>query len=150
MYAALSGEVYLAYAGAGERYGGPEKWPRFAGEGKDAPVVVGVRVEVENPDARGIPDGIGYARHPCFVSSFAEVRDGLEELGWHLVLLPGAEGLVEVDGGADEAQVGQRLREITQSLAGGPDFLGVEAEVVGVGEQLLEGEAGVVESACPG
>ena len=84
MYAALSGEVYLAYAGVGERYGSPEKRLRFPDEGKDAPVVVGVRVEIEDTNARGIPDRIGYARHPCFVSSFAEIRDGFEELGRHL------------------------------------------------------------------
>src|SRR5919107_4323943 len=44
----------------------------------------------------------------------------------------------------------QRLREITQGLAGGSDLLGVQAEVVGVGEQLLKSEAGVVETACTG
>ena len=64
MHTALSGKVYLAHAGAGELYGGPEKWLRFADEGKDASVVVGVRVEVEDTDARGVPDRIGYARYP--------------------------------------------------------------------------------------
>src|SRR4028119_643394 len=45
---------------------------------------------------------------------------------------------VEVEGGADEGEVSKGLREVAQSLAGVPDLLGVEAEVVGVAEQLLE------------
>jgi hypothetical protein len=77
VYAALSGEVYLACASAGERYGSLEKWLLFSDEGKDASIVVGIRVEVEDADAGGYSDRVGYAQDPCLVSSFAEVRDGL-------------------------------------------------------------------------
>jgi hypothetical protein len=35
--------------------------------------------------------------------------------------------------------VGERLREVAQLLAGGADLLGEEADVVGVGEHLVEG-----------
>jgi hypothetical protein len=76
MYAALSGEVYLARADAGERYGSPEKRLLLADEGKDAPVMVRVRVEVEDADAGDAPNRVGYAQNSCLVSSFAEVRDG--------------------------------------------------------------------------
>src|SRR5689334_5917093 len=60
-----------------------------------------------------------------------------------------AEGAVQVEGGADEGQVGERLREVALLLAGAADLLGVQAEVVGVGEHLLEGEPGLVEPAGP-
>src|SRR5215204_4023561 len=42
------------------------------------------------------------------------------------------------------------LGKVAQSLAGGPHLLGVESEVVGVGEHLLESKTGVVEPASPG
>ncbi len=61
MYAALGGEVYLARAGAGEGYGSTKKRRLFSDEGEDAPVVVGVRVEVEDADAGSLPDRVGYA-----------------------------------------------------------------------------------------
>ena len=37
---------------------------------------------------------------------------------------------IQVEGGADERQVGERLREVAERLAGLADLLGVEAEVV--------------------
>jgi hypothetical protein len=46
--------------------------------------------------------------------------------------------VVEVDGGVDERQVGERLGEVAELLAGEADLLGVQAEVVGVGEHLLQ------------
>ena len=61
MHAALSGEVYLVRAGASEGYGGPKKRLLFSNKGKDASVVVGVRVEVEDADTGGVPDRVGYA-----------------------------------------------------------------------------------------
>ena len=81
MYAALGGEVYLARAGAGEGYGSPEKRLLFSNEGKNTPVMVGVRMEVEDADAGSLPYRVGYAQNPCLVSSFAEIWYGLEELG---------------------------------------------------------------------
>ena len=42
MYAALTGEVYLANAGAGKRYGSPKKRLLFSDEGEDTPIVSGV------------------------------------------------------------------------------------------------------------
>jgi hypothetical protein len=38
---------------------------------------------------------------------------------------------VEVDGGADQRKVGERLREVAELLAGRPDLLGIQDEVVG-------------------
>src|SRR5215212_11182690 len=58
-----------------------------------------------------------------------------------------AQGTVEVDGRAYEGEVGKGLGEVAQGLAAGPDLLGVEAEVVGVREHLLQSEAGLVEAA---
>src|SRR5262249_31572354 len=51
-----------------------------------------------------------------------------------------AELPIEVDRGADQRQVGERLREVPEQLAARADLLGVEAEVVRVGEHLLERE----------
>src|SRR4028119_72833 len=55
---------------------------------------------------------------------------------------------VEVEGGADEGQVGEGLREVAQGLAGVPDLLGVQPEVVGVAEHLLEHQARLVHPTC--
>src|SRR4028119_592491 len=55
---------------------------------------------------------------------------------------------VEVEGGADEGQVGEGLREVPEGLAGVPDLLGVEAEVVGVAEHLREHQARLVHPTC--
>src|SRR5687768_7405689 len=61
-----------------------------------------------------------------------------------------AQGSIEVVGGADQRQMGERLREVPELLAGGADLLGVEAEVVGVGEHLLERQPGLVHPARAG
>ena len=45
------------------------------------------------------------------------------------------------DGGADQRQMRKGLREVAEQLAARTDLLGVEAEVIGVGEHLLEGES---------
>ena len=47
---------------------------------------------------------------------------------------------VEVEGGADERQVGEGLREVAEVLAALAELLAVEPEVVGVAEHLLEVE----------
>ncbi len=49
--------------------------------------------------------------------------------------------IVQVDGNADEGHVAEGLGKVPELLAGEPDFLGVQAEVVGVGEHLLETSA---------
>src|SRR5688500_5767087 len=56
------------------------------------------------------------------------------------------EGTVEMNGGAYEAEVGKGLREVAQSLTGGTYLLGVEPEVVCVGEHLLQGETRLIET----
>jgi hypothetical protein len=63
----------------------------------------------------------------CVVGSFASMR---------LATLP--ERPIEVEGGAYECQVREGLGEVAQRLAAGSDLLGVEPEVVGVAEHLLE------------
>jgi hypothetical protein len=40
--------------------------------------------------------------------------------------------VVEGDGGVDQRQVGERLREVAQLLAGLADLLGLQPQVVGV------------------
>src|SRR5207253_8387747 len=54
--------------------------------------------------------------------------------------------LVEVNGGTDQRQVGEGLREVPQRLARSADLLRVEAQVVGVREHLLERETSLVQA----
>src|SRR5215213_11339788 len=58
--------------------------------------------------------------------------------------------MVDVDGGADQGQVGERLWEVPERLAGWADLLGVQPEVVRVSEHLLERQARLVEAAGAG
>src|SRR5262245_33800034 len=51
---------------------------------------------------------------------------------------PRPERSVKVEGGADQGQVGERLRVVAQRLATVAGLLGKQAEVVGVAEHLLE------------
>src|ERR1700729_1277554 len=53
---------------------------------------------------------------------------------------------VEIGGDADQCQVGEGLGEVAQLLARRADFLGVEPQVVGVSEQFLEHEPGLVQA----
>src|SRR5438067_4435781 len=55
------------------------------------------------------------------------------------------EPLVESDGSVDQGQVGERLREVADLLSRGVDLLGVEADMVGIGQHLREGQPGVVQ-----
>ncbi len=144
MDAPLGSKVYLSNAGAGESDGSFDKRLLLPNQGQHAPVVVGVGVEVENANAADGSDGIGYPGYFFGVATLAEVGDNLKELGWHGAFLTGAQGPVEVDRGRYEGEVCEGLGEVTQGLAGGSYLLGVEAEVVGVGEHLLQSEAGVV------
>ena len=52
--------------------------------------------------------------------------------------LLGAEGAVEVEGGADEREVREGLREIAKGLALRAGLFGVEAEVIGVAQHAFE------------
>ena len=70
-----------------------------------------------------------------------ELRPAVRGAFWGL-----AEGAVEVERGADQRQVGECLREVALLVAGAADLLGVQAEVVGVGEHLLEGQPRVVDA----
>src|SRR5215208_4878713 len=75
--------------------------------------------------------------HPlCVVGSLESMR-----------LAALSERTVEVEGGADEGQVGEGLGEVAQRLAAGSDFLGVEPEVVRVAQHLLEDQPGFFEPA---
>src|SRR5271155_1515325 len=53
---------------------------------------------------------------------------------------------VEVERGTYQGQMRERLREVAQRLAAGAGLLGVEAEVVGVTEHLLEEQPSVFQS----
>src|SRR5215207_1985508 len=53
---------------------------------------------------------------------------------------------VEADGGVDQREVGERLGEVADPLAGGVDLLGIEAEVVCIGQHLRERQPGVVQA----
>src|SRR5829696_962093 len=55
------------------------------------------------------------------------------------------QALVKADGGVDQGEMGEGLREVADLLTDGVDLLGVEAEVVGVGQHLREGQPCVVE-----
>src|SRR5262252_10019241 len=58
----------------------------------------------------------------------------------------GVKGAVEVKRGADQRQVGQCLGEVPLLLAGAADLLGVQAEMVAVGEHLLERQPRLVQA----
>src|SRR5215216_2889644 len=58
--------------------------------------------------------------------------------------------VVQVDGGVDQRQVGERLGEVAQLLPGLADLLGVQAQVVGVGEHLLEDQPGLLQASRTG
>src|SRR5215471_5874705 len=53
---------------------------------------------------------------------------------------------VQCDRSVNERQMCECLREVSQLLATETDFLGVEAEVIGVGEHLLERKSSVFEA----
>src|SRR5918992_1276265 len=62
----------------------------------------------------------------------------------------GAEGAVEVERGADQRQVCERLREVPERLATLPSLLRIETEVVREAGHALEQEPRVVERAALG
>src|SRR5215207_2359999 len=146
MHPRLRGEIYLSGASLSQGDGSLEYGCLLAGERKDAAVVIRVGVKAQDADALNSADGVGDARDSFLVAPLAEIGDGLEEW-WSHGDLGRAEGAIEVNGGAYEGEVGKGLGEVAQRLAPRPNLLGVEAEVVGIGEHLLQGEAGLVEAA---
>ena len=54
---------------------------------------------------------------------------------------PAVQRTIQVERGADQRQVRERLREVARRLARGPDLLGVQADVVRVCQHLLEHRA---------
>src|ERR1700745_1253135 len=63
---------------------------------------------------------------------------------------PTAEPAVQVERGADQPDVSECLREVAQRFTTRTRLLGVQAEVVGVGQHLLEDERGLLGAARPG
>src|SRR4051812_34843526 len=57
---------------------------------------------------------------------------------------------VEAGGRVDERQVGERLGEVADLLPGQGDLLGVQPDVVGVGQHLLEGRPCVIDASGAG
>src|SRR5258705_7805135 len=60
--------------------------------------------------------------------------------------LPQVQVAIEVNRGVDEGQVREGLREVAKLLARAPYLLGEQAEVIAVGEHLLEHQARLVEA----
>src|SRR5712692_8985993 len=60
------------------------------------------------------------------------------------------ERAVQVEGRADQRQVGECLGMVAQRLAGAAGLLGVQAQVVRVAEHPLEDEAGLFQAASVG
>src|SRR4051794_2322560 len=67
-------------------------------------------------------------------------EDGSDVVGTVLELI------VQVDRRADEREMAERLREVTDLLPRRPDLLGVKTKVVGVGQHLLESQSRVVQA----
>src|SRR6516165_12200156 len=61
-----------------------------------------------------------------------------------------AEPAVQVERGAYQPDVSECLWEVAERFATRTRLLGVQAEVVGVGQHLLEDEAGLLGAARPG
>src|SRR5437763_6230395 len=57
-----------------------------------------------------------------------------------------AQGPVEIEGGADQAQVGESLRKIPQSLTACTALFGVEPEMVGLAEHSLKQKTCLVQT----
>ena len=57
----------------------------------------------------------------------------------------GGEPSIEIEGGADQRQVRERLREVAEVLCLGAELFAVQPEVIGVAEHLLEDEARLVQ-----
>src|SRR5689334_16247177 len=101
-----------------------------------------------SPDQRScVPPGPGGRRLARSLTWPLARRPRRSSRPEHPANLPGAviELVVEVDRSADQGQMAERLREIAELTAGAVDLLGVQAEVVGVGEHLLEDQPRLVQ-----
>src|SRR5688572_26432234 len=57
-----------------------------------------------------------------------------------------AELAIQVVGRADQREMSEGLRKVAELLAGGPDLLRVQPDVVRVGEHLFEGKATLIQA----
>ena len=94
-----------------------------------------VRLGKKSRDAGSCYEGSAW-RSPCLAGAAGFVRRVVQ-------------AFVQGDGSVDQRQVGECLREVADLFAGGGDLFGVQADVVRVGQHLLEGQARVVEPARP-
>ena len=53
---------------------------------------------------------------------------------------------IQVEGGTDQSQMGERLREIAKRFTAGAGLLRVEPEMIGIAEHLLEEQPSVVQA----
>src|ERR1700733_1084295 len=70
--------------------------------------------------------------------------------GTHAPSSAAVQRAIQVYRRADQGQVGEGLREVPQRLTRGTNLLGVEPQVVGVGEHLLEDGPGLLDPSRPG
>jgi hypothetical protein len=111
-----------------------EDFTRFQDRGARAGIHVDVTV---------IPDGV---RVVWQVPSDVTAGGSLPRNGASVAV----QGAVQVRRRADQGQMGEGLREVAQGLPRSADLLRVQAEVVGVGEHLLEDGPGFLQPAGPG
>src|SRR5215208_5968313 len=86
---------------------------------------------------------------PAPITTASHCCAAIEGDSFLTVLTPAAERPVEVVGRADEGEVREGLREVAQRLAMVSNLLGVEPEVVGITEHMLENKARFLEPASP-
>ena len=60
-------------------------------------------------------------------------------------MMPAAQCPIQIEGRADQGQMGEGLRKVAQGLAAVAGLLGVQPEVIGVTEHLLENQPGLVQ-----
>src|SRR5262245_22844609 len=89
------------------------------------------------------------AARPCRAGCCRQKADRPSVWGPLALMAGGGQAAVQVIGGADQGQVRKRLRKVPQVFAARSQFLGVEAEVVGISQGLLEEEAGLFQITGP-
>src|SRR6476661_1422939 len=67
--------------------------------------------------------------------------ESLKKVAWSDNLLQTGEGPIKVVSRADQRQMGERLRKISEMLTAWTEFLRIKAEVIGVANRLFEKEA---------
>ena len=71
---------------------------------------------------------------------------GLKRCATYARLFAAAKGSIEVVRGADEAEMGECLWEVTEGLTAWPGLLGVQPEMVGVAKHLFEDQPCLVQT----